>query len=699
MKLKKVLLLALTSVVLSGCDFFEVGIFPSINDGSSSEVNQNTSSGNNGGNSENSQPSQDTTDDITDDDSIYEKDYYKSISFKEPNFTTRKITSIDDVTFDDLFNLGNRVTFTIDVKDDQLQLIQKDYETGHKSEIYRIAEKVEITLTNYGNTYTWTFDQVGIRQKGNTSRDDVFKDGKICNLNHFKLSFDETFDDPDMYGKSAINWTGKEDERVLRKDRDFLGMAGIDIKWNKNFDTTHIKEIYSSYIYDAAGLMANSIGLVEMNINQVDKNRNYDFGLCTIFEPVNKSFIKRELKKGPYLNMGTWNEEKAGVNGIPNVNYGDLYKASYGVGEGGYGNGADLSSDSSRGSRIGIGNISGSYIPVYERKTNDDVAYDNKPLKDLTSTITNGSYLSIEKIMDLEYFAISEACNYIIGNPDDLRNNNNNYQIYIRRTDGKAIIIPIDNDRCFGITKDYNPDGHGTTEIGVFSTKPAAKSNMNNLHKKTILSSSSNDSKAIYLAYVKALKVSTWTKAETFKAYYDMACNTYGNGACSTSFGVECNFNLNDRENWTFSNYMDRKLQNINLDQTISVPQNSSGNNNNNNSGNQETSQPENQGNYGNIYLVGNFCNWSTPNKNYPFEYLGEGNYQITFTANNVEDGTVKYKIYDGENYHSLDWTVEGNTLIMEVGSSAKIYDCHNGQQITIKINTISKLVEIVKGE
>ena len=55
MKLKKVLLLALTSVVLSGCDFFEVGIFPSINDGSSSEVNQNTSSGNNGGNSENSQ--------------------------------------------------------------------------------------------------------------------------------------------------------------------------------------------------------------------------------------------------------------------------------------------------------------------------------------------------------------------------------------------------------------------------------------------------------------------------------------------------------------------------------------------------------------------------------------------------------------------------------------------------------------------
>lgn len=739
MKLKRILIILLSSCLLTGCDFVnniiagfnnalgnlnfgqgndeisssEKNEQPTSSDeiveenSSSTSVKPNDSSFNSeisseGGNqsfnsSLNSSSNETSTVEPKPEPTIdyFVKDAYKEISLKEPDFTTRVIASKDDVTFEDLFNLGNKVSIKVDISDKQLQLLENDYQTGYKSEVYRIADKVEISLTNNGNTYTWEYDQVGIRQKGNTSRKQIFADGKIANLNHFKLSFDETFDDPEKYGNSALDWSNDEAGKILREDREFLGLTGFDIKWNKNYDASHIREIYASYLYDAAGLMTNSIGLTEFNINQKDKNRNYDFGLCTLFEPVSKSFIKRELKKGPYVNTGTWDEEKLGTFGVLNAKYGDYYKASYGVGNGNYGNGADLSSNSSQGNRVGIGNVSGSYIPVYERKTNQNDPYDDGLIKNLTKVITNSTYEEIEKVIDLENFAITEACNYLIGNPDDLRNNNNNYTIYFRRTDGKAMILPIDNDRCFGITRDWNPDGHGMTEKGVFDTKPAARDSLNKLHEKTILARTSNEAKAIYLTYCKALKVSDWMKYDTFKKYYDIAYKTYGNSSCSTSFGDGFDFNINGaNDNWGFRDYLNKKLELINLDQVIT----SSGNESNNSGNSGNNGSNTNNGNYGDIYLIGNFMNWEQYNKNYPFEYKGEGVYTVSFNAYNLENGTVKYKIYDGENYQKIDWTVVDNELIMEVGSSAKIYDCYNGQKITITINTITKNVEIVKG-
>ena len=77
------------------------------------------------------------------------------------------------------------------------------------------------------------------------------------------LSYNDIKDDIGTLGLDP-----KEEEKILREDREFLGLSGLDIKWNKNYDSTHIKEIYSSYLYDAAGLMANSIGLTELNITQ-----------------------------------------------------------------------------------------------------------------------------------------------------------------------------------------------------------------------------------------------------------------------------------------------------------------------------------------------------------------------------------------------------------------------------------------------
>lgn len=222
-------------------------------------------------------------------------------------------------------------------------------------------------------------------------------------------------------------------------------------------------------------------------------------------------------------------KRKKGIYGVEGENYGDLYDCSYGVGEGSYSNGADLSLDSISNKRIGVENNSGSYIPVYKLKTNKTKNTDHTRLKDLIQTINSAELNDIENKVDLEYFAITEACNYIIGNPDNLRNNNNNYMIYIRRTDGKAIIIPIDNDRCFGITKDYNPDGNAMMNRDIFTTKAANGKTSNLLYTKTILASTPNKYKAIYLNYIKALKNSDWMNPNKFDSLYQIAYETYGN--------------------------------------------------------------------------------------------------------------------------------------------------------------------------
>lgn len=714
MKIKKVLLILTSTILLSGCDFLE-GLLSQIPNGDSSILSSEVSNNVSGEISHNNKVSIntnkpiDSTSDITDDDSIYEKDAYKTINIKTPDFSIRKINTKEEVAFEDLFNLGNKVSIQIDICDKELQKIQNDYETGHKSEIYHIADKVTISLTNYGKTFTWEFDQVGIRQKGNTSRKDVFRDGKIDGLNHFKLSFDETFDNKEKYGNEALYWTGKEAEKLLREERDFLGLPGIDIKWNKNQDASHIREIYASYLYDAAGLMSNSIGLTEMVINQKDKNKKYDFGLCTIFEPTSKAFIKDELRRGPYVNTGTWDEEKNGSYGIEGSKYGDFYKASWGVGDGRVDNGADLTKNSISGKRVGVGNISGSYIPAYERKTNKKEDYNDQQLKTLINTIDSGNYYDIEKLMDLEYFAITEACNYFIGNPDDLKNNNNNYTLYIRRTDGKAIIIPIDNDRCFGITKDWDPSGDGMTEKGVFSTNPAAGVRMNPLHSKTILASSSNDSKAIYLNYVKAIRESSWMTYDTFKSLYDIAYSTYGNSSTEDSFGNRFEFNVGGANgNWGFKDYIDKKKTKVDLNQTISKPNGgnsqggtkpgtSSSNSSISSRPNNVTSN-SNEGYYGELYLIGSFCSWYQGNKDYPLEYNGNGVYTITFTAINVDNDQISWKIYDGYNFNTIDWTVENGELILEGAgkSSAKINDVNTGDEITISVNSLTKEVNVI---
>jgi spore coat protein CotH len=582
-----------------------------------------------------------------------------------PNFETRLIASKNDVTYDDFFNLGNTISINIDISNDELQKIQDDYETKYKSEIYHRADKVTISLTNYSNTFTWEFENVGIRQKGNTSRNEIFNDDGYLNLNHYKLSFDETFTDTEAYDASYIATYGDE----TLNNRDFLGLSGLDIKWNKNYDGSHIREAYASYIYRASGILSQHIGLTKMTITQTDSSYVNDFGLCTVFEPATKSLIKNALKSSDkYINMSSWNVEKAGLYGVSGEKYGDLYKASYGVGEGSN-SGAKMTSNSASGKRVGVGNLSGSYIPAYERKTNKNVDYDDSLIRNAFSVFDNKNYSSISNVVDLEYLAIEEAVSYFVCNPDSLRNNYNNYQLYFRRTDGKMIIIPIDNDRCFGITKDFDPFGNGGANVDFYSNKDCwGNTNENPLLQATIMTKGTK-AREIYTNFAKALVDSSWLDVNTFNQYVNKAKNSYS----EYDFDSESN-------NLTFENYLNQKLSTFKS--AVSDNNSSEGENTNTNS-------KISWGDVTKLAILGTHNGWSGSEGD--LFTKKEGNiYSCTITVKYTNNGQIEMKIGTyPSSWNPNNYSIDFNTgyVVENNGNSSFPEEVKEGDQIYFELD------------
>ena len=629
-----------------------------------------------------------------------------SATFKinDPNYSFVQRNSKEEVTFDDLFNLNNRVEITIDVDKSEMQKINDDNVYGGdfdsiKPETYHLAKKFTLVLHNGSKEFKWELENVGIRQKGNTSRKPIFtSSGDIYNKNHFKISFDETFKDKNMYDSAFIAQYGNKDY----KDREILGLSGLDIKWNKIDDSTHLKEIYSNMILRSAGIMAQHIGLATMKMNY-DGGKVADFGLCSIYEPSSKSFIKRSLSSGEsYINMPSWETESKGTYGVADKKYGDLYKASYGKGDGAnnYWEGATFKSETIQGKRIGVKtDIAGYNWPIYERKTNTGDEYDDTLMKELVTLLNKSSttYEQIAEKVDLQNLAMEEAVMYFLGSPDAMRYNYNNYLVYFRRTDGKLVIIPIDNDRCFGI-------GNGWTDGLNFILSNDAKPNSskskpgdqrNPLLKKTIFASGNNQVKADYQACLELVKNSAWLKNETFERYYNILKETY-NGLST--------FSLNGgKDNISFSSYVEKKLNLYNGGTSSGTVVNGGSNTTEN-----EPLFPANT----TLYLVGTFDEWATTDGYNEDYYIlrptSNGKRQCIFRvpAHNNSSEPIKMKIYGGKAPNpawTYDYGVDGNDHIAKNNPDdpvAKIvFDADVGDLVRFIVNeeTGEYTVEVAK--
>ena len=537
----------------------------------------------------------------------------------------------DELTvYNEFFSTENHISLRLDISASELKKIQKDYEKysskGSKSPIYRMADLyVTITKPN-GTKLEYKIEQVGVRMKGNTSRANFYDSNGMYNLIHFKVSFQETFDDEEYYGSDALTWTD-DAARKARKNRTFATLEKIDIRWNKNADATHIREHYAYELYREMGVLAPRTNLASVDIG------NDHAGVWLFYEPIDKIFLEKNLS--------------------PEALGGDLYKLGW------TSEGATFTSFTS----YGVEDEDAVKFYVYDLKTNKKTS-DHSSLKNLINTL-NSSSCNKEKfasVVDVDNFLMFAAVSYFMGNPDDLRNNYNNCYIYFRKDNGKMILIPYDLDRGFGVNKDWNPSGNHMTTDSPFNETAIGNSGSkqkNPLFTKGILNS--NFYKNEYVEALKIVGSSDMLKISTFEEHFNIAKSLYSNDVrTSKSYsnagrGVEFDLNKSDSSNMSFANYITKKTATLSNHISGYTPDVGTGSGSGSGSGSGTTPSVTEW----DLYLRGNFDdnNWNNYG-GYRLQHVGGGVYSITVTVkkSSGDSGTFKFKIYNEKESGDQAW-------------------------------------------
>lgn len=431
------------------------------------------------------------TTDFSDEATAKNDDFYKKYSQEEKEL------------YYTLWKETTQISLKVDISSEELAKIDEAYGDAVKSEIYR---KCNLTITVNGTDYY--FEDVGIRMRGNTSRHNFCDDnGNIYSYVHFRFSLNETFDG-DEYASGAWGediaetWTDSS-ARKARTNRTFATMKKFYYKWNKNYDNTYVREIYANKTFRAYGVLAPHITLAQVSLKQSGSFES--LGVAMLYETVDKQFLKRNFSS----------EDAKG----------DLYKCSWGTGP------ANLTSVESMGVEVPGKKF------TYSLKTNDDITAadygQNKHLIALIETLNKTKKTDedfrekVESVVDMDYFCNFEAVNYLLGNPDCIRNNANNYYLYFLPQSGKALVIPYDYDRCLGINVDWNPSGDGMTTIKPYSTKGAVGSVQNPLYTKTILSSGTDYYRNLYKTKLQNVLDGQWFTYNHFKITFENYRNIY----------------------------------------------------------------------------------------------------------------------------------------------------------------------------
>lgn len=446
--------------------------------------------------------------------------------------------------FDALFDINSKVQLQLDMSGSELQKMQNDYEKyskmGSKSPIYRMGDLHVTVITSENIQYDYTVPEVGVRMKGNTSRTDFYNsnDG-IYNIIHLKLDFQETFDDEDYYGADAKVWD--KDARDARKDRTFATLEKMDLRWNRCDDSTFLKEYFAFATY-----RENGVPSPHTNLCSFDWAGEH-MGVFTINEPIDKIFIEKYLP-----------EEAQG---------GDLYKCGWA--------GSNSASFTNTNS-IGVEDEDKCAFYAFDLKTNKKTSQ-NEALINLIQKLGNGSVTkeSFASLVDMDNFLPYSAVSYLVGNPDDMRNNYNNFYVYFRGDTGQAMIFPYDFDRCLGVTVHWNPTGNGVTKDNPFGTTTLA----DNHSQKNPLINYSIAAGGYYVreygALVGSIAESKWFSYENFASLYRIAYNHYANDAkpgkafnnsknLNLTFDLDKTSSFSSNNNISFKEYLEAKKNTLN---------------------------------------------------------------------------------------------------------------------------------------
>lgn len=556
----------------------------------------------------------------------------------------------EDAIFEALFNKQNYISIRLDIPEKEMLKLQSDYESysswGSKSPIYRMANLYVAITDTGGKTSEYTIEQVGIRMKGNTSRNSFYsKSEGMYNLVHFKLDFGETFDDEDYYGDDAIVWESKE-IRKERKNRTFATLEKLDLKWNRNFDTTYIREGYAYDFYREAGVIAPHTNLASIDINDDHA------GVFSIYEPIDDIFLEKNLP-----------EEALG---------GDLYKLGW------TSEGATFTSFSS----YGVEDEDSGKFFVYDLKTNKKKS-DHSSLKNLIQTLNKSNLTKeeFESVVDTESFLTYSAVSYLLGNPDDLRNNYNNSYIYFRKDNGKMIVIPYDLDRVFGVNT-WNPYGTGNVSESPFQTYNVCGEQKSPLFKKSIEKGGLLVDE--YAKELNSLKNNEMLDPENFKAAYNVAKNNYSsevepsknyNNASGSLFyfSIHQTCQPSESKNMSFEDYITQKL--ATLSHYVS----------------DDGTMIEGY----TIYVRGDFNGWNM-NSLYLMSKVSDGVY--SFDLSKTSDMTLKIYVSDTDGWYGAEFVDENCKVAYESVTDNKDLKLKAGSYtLYFYTNTATNTINIVK--
>ena len=197
-------------------------------------------------------------------------------------------------------------------------------------------------------------------------------------------------------------------------------------------------------------------------------------------------------------------------------------------------------------------------------------------MKNLISVLNkrNVTKEEIAKVVDMDSFLMFSAVSYFVGNPDDMRNNYNNYYIYFLKSSGKAIFIPYDQDRVLGVTKEWNPSNDAMTGVTPFSTKAKGANDWqkNPLYLYTI---DREQGKCLneFTEALKKVAKSEWLTTEKFNSLFEIAKANYSQYTTpgkvfGNAQGHYFKFDLNRSSglgsadgNASFKEYLDAKLK------------------------------------------------------------------------------------------------------------------------------------------
>ncbi len=403
-------------------------------------------------------------------------------------------SSIDEqALYDELFAPDSVIDINVDISKEQISNMQADFEffrqKHSRSSVYRICNNVTITV----NGKKYVIDDVGIRLKGTSSRcnffDDVFG---IYNLVNFRISFTCTFEDTEDYGLETHTWTDKEEKRK-RKNRTFATMKSIELKWNIAADNTYVRNKYVLETFKAYGVPAQSCSLCTLSLG------GCKMGIYCLFEPVDEEFIHR------YFPQEDWG--------------GDLYKARCTK---------DCPVTYSKDNTYGVGNKKKTEMYNFDLKTNIGKS-EHESLENLLNVVNKpgATKQDFESVIDMEELALVQAINFAMGNQDDMRNNYNNHYIYFRKSDGKAVIIPYDNEIVLGDTYLWSPSESALTEESPYVSynyRYDAEQKVPMLRQTVLKGGYFTD---IYTECLRDVAQSKWLTESNYRKYYDIARKNY----------------------------------------------------------------------------------------------------------------------------------------------------------------------------